>query len=372
MSDLNPLYSVLPARQVDNLEQELNQDDIATLSYLVNQGMGANTMRALTSDLTYIETWCRAATGFDLIWPAPEALILKFIAHHLYDAAKQEADKNHGMPESVVDYMIRAGVLKHIGPHAPSTVKRRLASWSTLTRWKGLEGAFQSPKIKNAIRLAIRATDRPRQRKSRRAITIDVLNKLIATCDQNLVDIRDKAILLVAFASGGRRRSEVASLRISQLSKEEDVLIDPKDARRGTMPCVRIRLGRTKTTTSDDGEYSLIIGKPVEALYDWIRAANISSGAIFRSVDRWGNIEDVALTGQSINNIIKSRVRKAGLNPMDFSAHALRAGYLTEAANRGISLPEAMQQSGHKSVQQAARYYNDGERKLGLAARLVN
>ena len=70
--------------------------------------------------------------------------------------------------------------------------------------------------------------------------------------------------------------------------------------------------------------------------------------------------------------MIKSRVKKAVLDPSDFSAHALRAGYLTEPARKGISLPEAMQQSGHKSVQKAARYYNDSERRSGLAMPLVD
>ncbi len=39
-------------------------------------------------------------------------------------------------------------------------------------------------------------------------------------------------------------------------------------------------------------------------------------------------------------------------------AHGLRSGYLTEAANRGIPLLEAMEQSRHRSVQQASEYYN--------------
>lgn len=39
-----------------------------------------------------------------------------------------------------------------------------------------------------------------------------------------------------------------------------------------------------------------------------------------------------------------------------FSAHGLRSGYLTEAANRGIPLPETMQQSLHKSLTHAASY----------------
>jgi hypothetical protein len=33
--------------------------------------------------------------------------------------------------------------------------------------------------------------------------------------------------------------------------------------------------------------------------------------------------------------------------------------------------PEAMAQSQHTSVQQAARYYNDAERRMGRAARLL-
>ena len=46
----------------------------------------------------------------------------------------------------------------------------------------------------------------------------------------------------------------------------------------------------------------------------------------------------------------------------------LHSGYLTKAANRGIPLPEAMQQSQHKSLTRAASYYNDNERKMGRAA----
>ena len=60
----------------------------------------------------------------------------------------------------------------------------------------------------------------------------------------------------------------------------------------------------------------------------------------------------------------------AGLEPDAFSAHGLCAGYLTEAARQGVALPEARQQSQHRSVQQAASYYNEAERAQGRAARL--
>lgn len=103
----------------------------------------------------------------------------------------------------------------------------------------------------------------------------------------------------------------------------------------------------------------------------WIQEAKIETGPIFRRIDQWGNVDRRALTPQSVNLILKARCKKAGLDPEVFSAHGLRSGYLTEAANRGIPLQEAMQQSLHKSVAQAASYYNDAERKNGRVARLV-
>jgi len=39
----------------DELAELLTDQDIETLRHLVNQGMGDNTLRALTSDLVYLE-----------------------------------------------------------------------------------------------------------------------------------------------------------------------------------------------------------------------------------------------------------------------------------------------------------------------------
>ena len=82
-------------------------------------------------------------------------------------------------------------------------------------------------------------------------------------------------------------------------------------------------------------------------------------------------IGDCALDGHSVNAIVKTRSALAGLDPADYSAHGLRSGYLTEAARRGVPLPEAMRQSRHRSVQQAAAYYSEVEIERGRSARLV-
>jgi integrase len=370
--ELDALDAILPFARRDQLAALLTDDDVATLKHLAKEGIGANTLRALASDLGYLEAWCELATGSPLPWPAPESLLLKFVAHHLWDTLERAADPSHGMPAEVETGLRAQGLLRAEGPHAPDTVRRRLTSWSILTRWRGLTGSFAAPSLKAALRLAVRAAPRQRRRKSKKAVTGDVLAKLLSTCaGDRLVDLRDRALLLTAFASGGRRRSEVADLRIEDLVDEEPVRADPNNPASPLLPCLIIHLGRTKTTTAEDRVHVVLIGQPVVSLKQWLAEAKIDTGPIFRRIDQWGNIDRRAMTPQSVNLILKSRCRQAGLDPEAFSAHGLRSGYLTEAANRGVSLQEAMQQSLHKSVAQAASYYNNAERKNGRAARLV-
>ncbi|MBB3291228.1 MULTISPECIES: site-specific integrase [Rhizobium] len=372
VEELDALDAILPSDRRDQLATLLTDEDVATLKHLAKEGMGANTLRALASDLGYLEAWCELATGAPLPWPAPESLLLKFVAHHLWDPVERVEDPSHGMPDDVEMGLRAKGLLRVDGPHAPDTVRRRLTSWSILTRWRGLTGSFTAPSLKSALRLAVRASSRPRRRKSKRAVTGDVLAKLLATCaGDRLADVRDRALLMTAFASGGRRRSEVADLRVEDLTDEEPVHADPRNASSPLLPCLTINLGRTKTTTAEDRVHVILIGRPVGALKQWLAEARIDTGPVFRRIDQWGNIDRRALTPQSVNLILKTRCKQAGLDPEVFSAHGLRSGYLTEAANRGIPLQEAMQQSLHKSVPQAAGYYSNADRKNGRAARLA-
>ncbi|WP_370881176.1 site-specific integrase [Rhizobium mesoamericanum] len=366
--ELDTIAAVLPIDRRDKLAELLTDQDVETLRHLVHEGMGENTLRALTSDLAYLEAWSLAATGSPLPWPAPEALLLKFVAHHLWDPQKREIEPGHGMPAATEQSLRDQGFLRSVGPHAPDTVRRRLASWSTLSKWRGLTGFFASPALKSAIRLAVRATPRPRMRRSAKAVTADVLARLLATCSGgSLRDIRDRAILMVAFASGGRRRSEIAGLRKEQLTVEPAIEVEDGAA----LPSLSIRLGRTKTSGADQDEVVYLTGRPLDALNQWLEA-RIDTGSVFRAIDRWGNGSRRALDPKAVNDIVKQRIALAGLDPGEFSAHGLRSGYLTEAANRGIPLPEAMEQSRHRSVQQASSYYNDATRRSGKAARLFS
>jgi hypothetical protein len=140
--ELDTIAAVLPIGRRDELAELLTDQDVEILRHLVNAGMGENTLRALTSDLAYLLAWSLAATGAPLPWPAPEALLLKFVAHHLWDPQKREIEPGHGMPAATEQGLRNQGFLRSGGPHAPDMVRRRLATWSTLTKWRGLTGAL--------------------------------------------------------------------------------------------------------------------------------------------------------------------------------------------------------------------------------------
>ncbi|RUX65867.1 integrase, partial [Mesorhizobium sp. M2A.F.Ca.ET.040.01.1.1] len=93
---LDALDSVLPFDRRDYLAGLLTDDDVATLRHLAKEGIGENSLRALASDLGYLEAWSLAANRSPLPWPAPEALLIKFVAHHLWDFARRETDPAHG------------------------------------------------------------------------------------------------------------------------------------------------------------------------------------------------------------------------------------------------------------------------------------
>ena len=341
-------------------------------SISAKEGMGENSLRALASDLAYLEAWALAATGTPLPWPAPEALAFKFVARHLWDPGPPGHRSGHGMPDISPRFCAPRGCCARTARTRP----RRCAGACPAGRPCIIGKAWQvrSDRRRCVPRSGSRCAPRRGRGPGRaeKAVTADVLETLLATCaSDRLADARDAALLLVAFASGGRRRSEVAGLRVEQLIAEAPVPADPSDPKSAALPCLSIRLGRTKTTEADADARVFLVGRPVAALREWLSRADILKGPVFRAIDQWGGLDDKALTPQSVNGILKRRIGLAGLDPKAFSAHGLRAGYLTEAARRGVSLPEAMQQSQHRSVQQAASYYNEAERRQGRAARLI-
>jgi hypothetical protein len=78
---------VAPLGSRDRLAELLSDGEIETSRHLTRERLGANTIRAMASDLAHLEAWSLAAGGGPLPWLASEGLVLRFVAHHLYDPA---------------------------------------------------------------------------------------------------------------------------------------------------------------------------------------------------------------------------------------------------------------------------------------------
>ena len=100
---------------------------------------------------------------------------------------------------------------------------------------------------------------------------------------------------------------------------------------------------------------------PAKALREWLDAAGIEDGPIFRPIDRGGTVRPSRLTDRSVANIVKAYAERAGFDASAFSGHSLRAGFLTSAAGKGASIFKMMDVSRHKSVDTLRGYVRDAE-----------
>lgn len=366
-------------------ETVLTDGDLDTLRQLIRAGTGDHSLRALRSDLAYLEAWSLACDGNHLPWPPDRDLVLRFIAHHLWDVDLKAGNPDHGMPAHVAGMLLRGGFLRRFAPHAPATVRRRLASWRSLATARGGAEVFADPMLRRTLATVIRAGHHIRQPKSGKpvdgALMRELLDHLDACCNQTpfrtreldrprLAALRDRALLALAFAAGGRRRSEVAGLAMGALTGRETVEIDDPDWPDG-LPTLALRLGRTKTTDAEEGRAVWLAGRPVRHLDAWLEAARIENGPVFRRIDRWGRIQRDPISPQSVNLILKRRLAEIGEDPARYSAHGLRSGYITEAFRAGVPTPEIMEQTLHRSLRSLLGYVQGQVRRESRAARML-
>lgn len=175
---------------------------------ILDAGTADNTRRAYQGDLRYFWAWARLALGLVEQYPVPLAVLVRFVTDHL-----------EGLPEPVDVALVAEGAKARLGAHSLATISRRLAALSVAHEAQAVENPVRMPQIRSLLAAARRA--RARQGlgpKKKRAATLDVLEAMLATCGDDLRGIRDRALLLFAFASGGRRRSEVAGARIENLT----------------------------------------------------------------------------------------------------------------------------------------------------------
>ncbi len=305
------------------------------------------TVRARQGALRGFWAWAEVALGAPESYPVPPEAVLLYITHGL-----------DGPPAEVDAALIARGVKRQPGPVSVATLTSRVAHLSAAHRALGLESPAGDERIRQLLRAARKLRARDGGQRQRAAATLDVVEAMVATCSTSAAaDVRDRALLLVGFAAVGRRRSELAALRLEDLREVDG---------REFIWTVR----RSKTDPYGAGHAVPITGRAADALSEWIVYVG-EDGPVFRRVHRSGAVLAAGLSGAAVGAIVERRAEAAALDPKRFGAHSLRAGFLTECGQRGISLQSAMELTGHRSPAAALRYHRAGSSLHNPAARLV-
>lgn len=303
---------------------QVRKEQLEKVKYYITSSKSQNTQKSYSSDWKHFTDWC---------------------------------DQHHLSPLPAKTETICIYLSELAETHKFSTLRRRLSSISEAHRFK----KFGSPTKQIEVVSLMEGIKREKgsRQSPKKALMVQVLPDIIDRIDlTSLSGIRDKAIILLGFALASRR-SELVSINIEDL-EINDFGID-----------VRIR----ETKTRDDNLIKGVVYTynqfcPVKATQAWMDAAHIHQGALFRSVDRHGNIKD-RLSDKSVALILKKYVRDIGLEPKDFAGHSLRSGLSTSAAMMGMTDIAIMKQTGHKTREMVDRYVQAGLRYQNNASSIL-
>jgi integrase len=253
----------------------------------------------------------------------------------------------HLLPPGINAALVTARVKAKLGPLAFNTVSHRLAvlgKWHRINEW---DSPCEASALKTLLREARKAQSRQGVTvRKKTAMVLEPLQALLATCDDGLRGTRDRALLLLAWSGGGRRRSEVVGLQVD-------------DVRRLHADTWLYALGVTKTDTGGVRREKPLRGPAAHALTAWLAVAPADSGPLFRRMYKGGKVGTAGLSADQVARIVQRRARLAGLEG-DWAAHSLRSGFITEAGRQGVPLGEVMAMTEYRSVSTVMGYFQAG------------
>lgn len=237
----------------------------------------------------------------------------------------------------------------------PATLRRRVAAIRFIHHAAGLESPTSAMTVIATIKGVFNRVGVKPNRKA--PATAPRLREMLQHCPDTLIGKRDRALLLLGFA-GAFRRSELVALTLADLEE--------------TPQGLRVTIQRSKTDQQAAGQTIAILRGdvhcPVDALRDWLQAAEIGEGYLFRSVGKGGRVSHQPLSTKSVATIVKAYAGQAGLKSQDYAGHSLRAGFLTSAAESGANLFKMMEVSRHRSVEMVRGYVRNADLFKGHAA----
>jgi len=322
----------------------LAEHDSARVHGYVERASAAATLRAYKSDWRLFCAWC-AENGYPPL-PASPAVVAAFLT--------LLADKGFVPREATGSKEGRDMPLRSPRPLGRATIGRRLAAIVFAHRAANAPPPTSHPdaaRLERAMR-GIRKAKKDERPAKKQAADGDVMRDMLrSVAGESLRAYRDRALLAIGMA-GAFRRSELVAVTVGHVDADNRGLL--------------VRIPSSKTDQEGRGHSVAIPDgqrlEPVRHYRAWIEIAGIADGPVFRKLTPQGRVTAKAMSGQGVALVVKAAAAAAGYPSESFSAHSLRAGFLTEAGRQNANLFKMKEHSRHSSLEMVAEYVRDHDR----------
>lgn len=349
-----PVLQNLPALQPAVLSDATHR----AVDEFLQEGESPNTMASYRSALRYWSAWHVARYGSEIQLPVLTPCVLQFIVDHAERSTEDGLVSE--LPREIDVALVDAGFKGRPGSLAHNTLVHRVAVLSKAHQLRELKNPCHDPKVRELLSRIRKAYARRGVLPNKKdALTKDPLKAILAVCDDTLRGKRDRALLLFAWSSGGRRRSEISSADMRFLKRVTDGF---------TYTLTHSKTNQAGIQRPENDKP--LLGAAAAALSDWLMATGIVDGRIFRQVRKGGKL-GMELSPASVRDIVKYRCALANIEG-DFSAHSIRSGFVTEAGRQNMPLAETMAMTGHQSVVTVLGYSRAGASLSSKVAHLFD
>ncbi len=229
----------------------------------------------------------------------------------------------------------------------PATIRRYVSTIGRAHRAAGVA----DPTVTEAVKLGLKEMSRsvPARQRQARGLVWKEIEIFLGFEPRNLRDIRDRAMVTVAYDTMCRRE-ELVNLKIEDI---EDV-----DDGSGS-----VLIRRSKTDTAGEGATAYLSSLTMRLISEWLQASQLKSGRIFARVVGRDGIGD-ALTAQIVSSVFRKVGQWIGLERNEWqklSGHSARVGAAQDLLALNIDMASIMQAGRWRDTRMPMRY---GEKVL--------
>jgi integrase len=288
---------------------------LAAYTEMSRGAYSANTLRAIRSDTSIFAKWC-AETGDTYGPPASSETVAAFV-----DAMGEN--------------------------RKPATVARYIASIDHLHRALDLP----APGASNAVRLALRRLRRSKgtRQDQAKALRWTTIQKALDRMGDDLIDLRDAALLCLAYDTFARA-SELVAVNVGDVQQDVD-----------GATCY---IAKSKTDQEAEGDCRFIASSTYTRIMAWVDAAHLDkSDPLFIPLGFAAKNDRIGT--RDVSEIFRRRCGDR------FSAHSTRVGAAQDAKAAGASTGAIQQAGGWKSERMVSRYTEKLAARESAAAMLA-